>query len=60
MTHYMKLCPEPFEMVYSGEKTIELRLNDDKRKVISIGDTIIFTNTENENKQIAATVLKLH
>ena len=34
MKHYMNLCPEPFEMIRSGKKTIELRLNDEKRKII--------------------------
>lgn len=41
----MKLTPEPFAKIISGVKTIELRLNDEKRKKISIGDTIEFTNT---------------
>ena len=42
MKHYMNLCPEPFEMIRSGKKTIELRLNDEKRRCIQIGDEIIF------------------
>jgi len=42
----MKLRPVPFEKIKSGQKTIELRLYDEKRKQISVGDTIRFTNTE--------------
>lgn len=60
MKHYMNLNPEPFELIRSGKKTIELRLNDEKRKAISVGDTIVFTNTEDNGKQIFATVKALH
>ncbi|MEI3028295.1 MAG: hypothetical protein V8T30_07500 [Ruminococcus sp.] len=28
----MRLNPLPFKMIASGEKTIELRLNDEKRR----------------------------
>ena len=31
MKHKMKLCPEPFEMMRSGYRTIEFRLYDEKR-----------------------------
>lgn len=60
MKHYMNLNPEPFEMIRSGKKTIELRLNDEKRKSINVDDTIIFTNTEDSGMQISATVKALH
>ena len=60
MEHNMRLCPEPFEQICSGKKTIELRLNDEKRRAINIGDTIIFTNTQNNSKQIFAVVTALH
>lgn len=60
MTHYMNLNPRPFDMIASGAKTIELRLNDEKRQQIKIGDTIIFTETTDSNKQITTEVVKLH
>lgn len=60
MKHYMNLNPEPFEMIRSGEKTIELRLNDEKRKAIGVGDTIVFTNTQDSGMQISTTVTALH
>ena len=41
----MKLHSAPFEMIKSGKKTIELRLYDEKRRKIKVGDEIIFTNT---------------
>lgn len=46
MTHKMNLIPEPFAMIRSGQKTIELRLNDEKRQKINVGDSIEFTQTE--------------
>ena len=48
MTHSMQLQPSPFEMIRDGTKTIELRLLDEKRKKIRIGDTIVFTNTKSK------------
>ena len=44
MRHRMKLDPAPFLMIASGRKKYELRLNDEKRKRIGIGDEILFTN----------------
>ena len=46
MAHKMNLNPEPFAMIRSGQKTIELRLNDEKRQKIKVGDRIEFTQTE--------------
>ena len=45
MIHSMQLHPAPFEMIKDGKKTIELRLYDEKRRKIRVGDTILFTNT---------------
>lgn len=59
VVHEMKLHSSPFEMIKSGEKTIELRLNDEKRQKIKMGDNIIFTNTVTGEK-LYATVKKLH
>lgn len=44
--HNMKLDPSPFSMIKSGEKTIELRLYDEKRRQINEGDKIVFKNSE--------------
>ena len=58
-THQMKLHASPFEKIKSGEKTIELRLLDEKRQQIKAGDRIVFTNTDT-GETIDATVAKLH
>ena len=60
MIHYMNLHPQPFSMITNGSKTIELRLLDEKRQLISIGDTLIFTNTEDVHSTIACVVEKVH
>ena len=44
--HYMKLRREPFLAIASGEKTYELRLFDEKRRAVCIGDVIEFTEEE--------------
>ena len=57
--HDMKLHAAPFEKIKSGEKTIELRLYDEKRQKIKEGDIIIFTNTHS-GEVLVATVKELH
>ena len=44
MRHEMKLDHAPFLMIASGRKTYELRLNDEKRRKINVGDEIFFTD----------------
>lgn len=46
-------------MIKSGRKTIELRLYDEKRRKLKVGDKIIFENLESGEK-ITAAVLALH
>jgi len=41
-SHSMKLQPVPFAQVKARTKTIEMRLNDEKRQTIQAGDTLIF------------------
>ena len=50
MEFSMKLQPLPFSMIESGRKTIELRLYDEKRRLIAIGDTIRFLDISNPEK----------
>lgn len=60
MTHRMKLAPAPFHMVRAGTKTIELRLYDEKRQKLRIGDRIIFTSTEAPFETVEVEVLELY
>ena len=40
--HEMKLRPKYYDYILNGTKRIEIRLNDEKRQKIKIGDTIKF------------------
>lgn len=43
--HEMNLRPKPFEAIAAGRKRYELRLHDEKRRTIRVGDEIVFTRT---------------
>lgn len=57
MIHNIKLNDAPFKMIKNGEKTIELRLYDEKRRKIKVGDTICF---KTKTDKLTATVKALH
>ncbi len=42
MEHILKLQPKYYDYINKGTKRIELRLYDQKRQKINIGDTIVF------------------
>ena len=48
MHHEMSLRPGPFARIADGSKRYELRLLDEKRRLIAVGDTITFTCTADE------------
>lgn len=55
--HAMRLRREPFELIRDGRKTVELRLYDEKRQQIAVGDTIVFRCEEDA---LTVQVLALH
>lgn len=59
MKHEMKLHNQPFEKIKNGTKTIELRLNDEKRQLLKIKDIIEFTNRQTLEK-ILVEIEELH
>ena len=46
MIHKMNLWNDSFNKIKDKTKTIEMRLCDEKRSIICIGDIIEFTNTK--------------
>lgn len=50
MIHEMRLNNDPFNKIKKGTKTVELRLLDKKRKALRVGDKIIFTNKDTNEK----------
>ena len=60
MLHKMILNKAPFDKINKGIKTIELRLYDEKRRLMSEGDIIEFTNVQNPNEVLKCEIVKLH
>lgn len=58
-THEMSLRKEPFGKIKCGKKTVELRLMDEKRRNIRVGDKIVFRSTDGEDT-LCVRVLGLH
>ena len=59
MTHKMRLVGFAFEAIKNGTKDIEVRLNDEKRRLINVGDTIIFTNLDT-SEELNVSVVNLY
>lgn len=55
----MHLNPTPFAQIKGGTKTIEIRLNDARRRQMRAGDHITFSNRES-GEDMVATVLAIH
>ena len=59
VTHEMKLLDHPFNEIKSGRKKVEMRLFDEKRQKLRVGDRIRFTN-EKTGEELTVTVVGLH
>ena len=59
MNYEMHLSEEPFEIIKSGKKVIEVRLFDEKRQKIRIDDKIRFIKSPDNNETIKVRVIGL-
>ena len=59
MEHEMKLQPEYYNFILNGTKRIEIRLFDEKRQQIKIGDTIKFLKEPELKESFNARVIGL-
>ncbi|MBR6034322.1 MAG: ASCH domain-containing protein [Clostridia bacterium] len=59
MEHILKLKSTYFDFIDKGTKRIELRLYDEKRQKINIGDTIIFKKEPNLDATMQVKVIGL-
>ncbi len=59
MIHKMRLVDFAFKAIKSGDKDIEIRLNDEKRKLIKVGDIIEFEHLDTK-EIIKVKVLNLY
>ncbi len=57
--HRMKLQPEFFDKIKSGQKKIEVRLFDNKRKEIKLGDIIEFKKEPEQTENLKTEVIEL-
>lgn len=55
----MQLTPEPFDKIKAGKKTIEIRLYDEKRQKVKVGDIIIFHKLPDKVEIIKVEVVEL-
>jgi ASC-1-like (ASCH) protein len=58
--HEMKLQPEYYNYILNGTKSIEIRLNDEKRSKIKIGDTIKFLKEPDLKESFKTKVVGLY
>ena len=58
--HTMKVQTKYYNLLKSGVKTVELRLWDEKRQLIKVGDQITFSDLSNPVDSFTAQVLALH
>lgn len=59
LDYEMHLNPEPFDLIKAEKKLIEVRLNDQKRQGLKIGDRILFSKLPDCQEQIKAKVTAL-
>ena len=60
MVHRMRLRAQPYEQIAAGTKIFELRLYDEKRRAIRVGDTVAFVNAEDDSRCLFCEVVALH
>ena len=56
----MKVQTKYYQLLKKGVKTIELRLWDEKRQLIQVGDSITFSDLSDPNDTFVAQVVALH
>ena len=59
MKHEMRLDAAPFAAIARGDKTVEMRLYDEKRRRIALGDEILFCE-RGTDRTLSASVVALH
>lgn len=60
MRHFMHLNSAPFQAIWDGKKTIELRLFDEKRQLLQLGQQIEFDELGERSRRIVVEIKALH
>lgn len=58
VTHKLTVSRKDFDMIFKGEKSVDLRLYDDKRQIMNIGDRVQF-NASGSTAYFEATIIGL-
>ncbi|KAB8135753.1 ASCH domain-containing protein [Gracilibacillus oryzae] len=59
MKHNMGLYETPFNSIKTGKKIVEVRLNDEIRRKVRIGDNITFTKLSGSKETLTVEVTEL-
>jgi ASC-1-like (ASCH) protein len=59
MLYQLKVHEEPFERMQKGERVLEIRLFDEKRQRLKLGDWIEFADANDMKKTIRAEIIGL-
>ena len=59
MKYIMKLNPKYFEYMKNGTKRVEIRLNDEKRKDLKIGDEIVFQKEPELKDEVSTQIVNI-
>lgn len=59
MKHEMKLQPKYYNFILNGTKRIELRLNDEKRQLLKVGDIVEFLKEPELSESFDAKIIEL-
>lgn len=59
MEMIVHLHPEVFDIVLSKDKDVEIRVNDEKRRKLNIGDTLVFLKRPDDKEEIKAIITNL-
>ncbi|ASI13692.1 ASCH family RNA-binding protein [Candidatus Mancarchaeum acidiphilum] len=57
MIHEMSLYEDPFEKIKGGRKSIEVRLYDEKRRKVNVGDAIVFRKLPDKSESLRVVVV---
>ena len=58
--HKMNVKTKYYNLLKSGQKVVELRLFDEERQQIKVGDEILFSNASEPHESFVARVIHLH
>ncbi|MBP7134142.1 ASCH domain-containing protein [Patescibacteria group bacterium] len=59
MIHSLKLQASPFAKIQAGTKTVEIRLYDEKRKLLTVGDEVEFSLMTDPDQKILTVITEL-